>query len=82
VAHGAPGRGGPWGGAAEHRERGVAAQPIGVVPGGDQQLPGGVGADAEQRAQCRVDAGDQRGDQRVELVDLGGELLVAPGEGA
>jgi hypothetical protein len=41
-------------------------------------LPGHVGADAEQCVQPRVDCLDQRGDQRVELVDLVCELLVTP----
>src|SRR3712207_9132406 len=33
------------GGAAEHRERRFGVQPVGVLPGGDQQLAGDVGAD-------------------------------------
>jgi hypothetical protein len=53
-----------------------------VVAGGDQQPSGDVGADTEQRVQRGVDLGDQRGDQRVEVVDLGRQPLVAPREGA
>ena len=36
---------------AQVREGGLAVQPVWVVPGGDQQLPGDVGADAQQRDQ-------------------------------
>ena len=35
--------------AAQVGEGGLAAQPVGVVAGGDQQLPGDLGADAEER---------------------------------
>nr|WP_250558545.1 hypothetical protein [Pseudonocardia lacus] len=80
MTQGAPGAGGQRCGAAEHRERGLGPQPLGVVPGGDQELSGDVGSDPDQRGQGRVDLGDQRGDEGVEIVDLGGELLVAPGE--
>ena len=70
MAVGAPGRGGQRRGPAEHRERCLTAEPLGVVPSGDQQLSGDVGAHSGQSDQGRVDRGDQRADQGVELVDL------------
>ena len=56
VPVGLAGGGGDRGDAAEHGERGLGAQPVGVVPGGDQQLAGDVGADAVQGEQGGVSA--------------------------
>src|SRR6266511_2995978 len=51
------------GGAAQHREAGIAAKPAGVVAGGDQQRAGAVLADAEQRHQL----GRRLGGEAVQL---------------
>src|SRR6266568_2299874 len=70
------------GGAAQHREAGVAAEPAGVVAGGDQQRAGAVLADPEQRHQ----PGRRRTGEPVQLGgergDLGRQGLVAAGEDA
>lgn len=68
------------GGAAELGERGLVAQPVGVVPGGDEQGRGRMVADAA--------AGDQSGGGLVDepvtfglqLLDLAGQGLDAPAE--
>src|SRR5690606_21221694 len=73
VAAGPPGGGGQWCGGAEHGERGLRVQPVRVVAGGDEELSGGVGADAEQLDQDRVDLRHQRVDQLIELGDLLGQ---------
>jgi len=48
VPVGSPGGGRDRRDAAQVREGGFGPQPFGVVAGGGEQLPGGVGADAEQ----------------------------------
>ncbi len=63
--------------AAEVSERGVAAEPVGVVTGGDEELAGNVGADAVERDQVRGHRSHERSEDRVEFVQLGGELLIA-----
>src|SRR5918995_4575705 len=59
---------------AEGGEAGFAAEPVGVVAGGDEQGAGGVGADPEQ--------GDEAGrgfrDEAVEVVVELGDLVVQP----
>jgi len=69
----------PVGPAGRHRDRGgpaepgegrLRAEPVAVVPGGDQQLPGGLHADPGQRQERGRDGGDQRGELGVEVVDL------------
>ena len=59
-------------GAAEHRERALAAESLDVLPGGDEQLAGVAGRDAEQldRAWC----GGR--DELLELAVQGGDLLI------
>ena len=47
-------------GAAQAGEGAFGAQPGGVVSGGDEQLPGGIDADARQGDQVRRGCGDQR----------------------
>ena len=69
------------GGAAQVGEGGLGAQPLGVVAGGDQQLPGGVDPDPGQGDQGGRDRGDQVLELGVELVELGLELLPAAGQG-
>jgi len=71
TAAGAAGGGRERRDAAEPGEGSFGAQPGGVVPGGDQQLPGGIDADAGQGDQLRNGGGDQRGELGVEVVDLG-----------
>ena len=66
------------GGAAQLREGGLGAEPLGVVTGGHQQLPGGVDPDPGQGDQGRGDRGDQQLELAVELGELGLELLPAP----
>ncbi|GAA4576353.1 hypothetical protein GCM10023176_47570 [Micromonospora coerulea] len=56
---------------AESREGGFGVQPVGVVAGGDEQLPGGVDADAGQRDQVRSHGGDKSAQVAVEVIDLG-----------
>jgi hypothetical protein len=48
-----------------------------VVPGGDQELGGGVVADAVQGEQAGGAGGDQRDDQRIEALQLAVEELRA-----
>jgi hypothetical protein len=62
------------------REGSLGAQPLGVVAGGDQQLPGGVDPDPRQGQQGGGGRGDQRPELAVELVEFGLELLPAPGQ--
>jgi hypothetical protein len=44
--------------AAQVRQGGFGAQPVRVVAGGGQQLPGDIGSDAEHGAQGEGGAGD------------------------
>jgi len=81
VPVGAAGGDGYRGGSAEPGEGGFRAQPVRVVPGGDQELPGGVHADAGQRDEFGSGGGDQRGELRVQVVDLGLRRLPAAGQG-
>jgi hypothetical protein len=50
---------------------------IRVAAGDDQQLGGGVGADAVGGEQAGVGGGDHGGDGRGEVADLPVEVLVA-----
>ena len=70
-------------GAVPHRggEGGLATQPLGVVAGGDQQLPGGIDPHPGQRHQGGRDRGDQVLELAVEAIELGLELLPAPAQG-
>src|SRR6266496_1561519 len=68
------------GGAAEHREGGLGAEPFGVVAGGDQERAGGVGADAERLDEPRRGSSGELSQLSVEAGDLGFECLVAAGE--
>ena len=79
VAVGAPGGGRDRGGPGEVGERGFGVHALGVVAGGGQQLPGGLGTDAEQVQQPRRGLADQRCDQGVEFADLLLQPLVAAG---
>jgi len=75
-------RGPDRGGAAQHRERRLAAQPAGVVAGGGQQRAGCVLADPGQRHQLGRRLGGEPVQLGGERGDLGRQGLVAPGKGA
>ena len=68
-------------GPAEPGELGPAAQPVRVVSGGDQQLPGGVDLDPGQCDQLRGDSRYQHGQVRIEFVDLCLQSLPTAGQG-
>lgn len=55
---------------------------MGVVAGGDEELPSGVDADAGQGDQVGGYGRDQAGQVAVEIVDLGLEREPAAGEAA
>ena len=62
---------------AETGEGGLAPQPLGIVPGHDQERRGVVGTDAWQRDQLRGDLRHQPIELCVKLGDLSRESLVA-----
>ena len=78
----APGRCGDRCGTAEVREPVITAEPFGVVTGGDEELAGDAGADTVERDQVRRDRSDERLEDRVELAEFFGELLVAARDGS
>ncbi len=70
--------GGDRGDGAQVRPGGLGPQPLGVVPGGDQEQRGGVGADAVQGDQAGSVACDERADQVIKAAELGVQELGAP----
>jgi len=68
--------------AAQVRERGFGTKPVGVVAGGDEDLPGDLDPDAGQREQPRGGGGHQCSELSVGLDDLLGQVLVALGQPA
>src|SRR5262245_29419621 len=60
--------------AAEHREAGLAAQPLRVVTSGDEQLAGDLDADPDLVEQLRVELADELLDRLVQIRDLVVEL--------
>ena len=77
--------------AGGHRDRGypaqpgegpLGAQPGGVVPGSDQQLPGGIDPHAGQGDEAGCGGGDERGELGVQVIDLGLEGLQAASKAA
>jgi hypothetical protein len=64
VTVGAPGGHRNEGGAAEAGEGGLGAQPLRVVPGGAQELAGGVDTKTGQGEQLRRGRGDQDAEGR------------------
>ena len=62
------------------RPGGLGAEPVGVVPGGDEQQGGGVGADAVEGEQARGAGGDEGDDELVQAAELAVEELGAPAE--
>ena len=69
------------GGAAKMGEGGLAAEPMGIVTGGHQQLPGGVDPNPGQGDQGRRGRGDQQLELSIKLSELGLELLPAASQG-
>jgi Transposase IS116/IS110/IS902 family len=69
-----------WTGAAQRGQGGVGSEPVGVVPGGDQQLAGGLDPDAAAGQQPRGGLAGQGDEVRVERGQLGGQDLVAAGQ--
>ena len=65
---------------AQVRERRFASQPVGIVPGRDQQLRCDFYADAVEGEQRRCGRGDQREQIGVDIADLVAQLLVATGQ--
>ena len=51
-----------------------------VVPGGDQEQGGGVGADTVQGEQAGGTSGDERGDELIQALELAVEELRAPAQ--
>ncbi len=73
VAAGVAAGGGDGSDAQQPGQGGLGVQPVGIVAGGDQQLPGGVDPDAVDPGQGRCGGGDQDGQVSVEGGDLGVE---------
>ena len=71
VAAGLPRGCGYRGDGAQVRPGGLAAQPLGVVSGGDEQQGGGVRADPVEAEQAGRAGGDQRDDEVIQPADLG-----------
>ena len=65
---------------AQVRPCDLGPQPLGVVPGGDQELGGGVVADAVEGQQAGGAGGHQRDDQRIEAVQLAVEERHPPSQ--
>ena len=63
---------------AQGGEGRLAAQAVGVVPGGDEQGCGVVGTDTVAGQQPRALPGDRVGDVVDKVVDFRGELKDAP----
>ena len=59
VADGLVGGGGDRAGAAERREGGLAFEPLDVLAGGDEELAGVAGRDAEKLDGARCGCGDE-----------------------
>ncbi len=78
VALGLAGGHGDWAGPAECCEGCWAAQPLGIVTGGDHQDRGQGRADAVDGAQPGVPRGGVGVELLVEVVDLATEVLVPP----
>ena len=62
------------------RPGGLTAQPLGVVPGRDQEQGSGVGADTMQGEQAGGTSGDERDDELIQALELGVEELRAPSQ--
>ena len=69
------------GSTAQAGERRLRPEPVTVVPGNGQQLPGRLNPDPAQRQQAGRDSGHQRGQLSIEVVDLGLQRLPAAGQG-
>src|SRR5215216_1938180 len=71
--------GGRWdrAGTAERRERGIAAEALDVLAGGDQQLTGVTGRDPEQLRGARRRGPNEPLELDIEVRDLGVERINA-----
>jgi hypothetical protein len=76
VAVGLAGGGGDRGDAAQVGERGLRAQPVGVVPDGGQQLAGDLEPDAELGQHLRGGTTDERSEFGVSGADLRADLVT------
>ena len=65
---------------AQSGEGGFGVQPAGVAAAGDEQLGGGLGADAADGGQGRAGSGDQRPQLAVQGSDLAAEGQAAAGQ--
>ena len=63
-------------------EGGVVVEAVGVVACGDEKLAGDIGADAVEGDEVGGGLGDERGQDGVEVLELGGELLLAVSDGS
>ena len=63
---------------AQVRPGRLRAQPLRVVPGGDQEQGGGVGADPVQGEQAGGTSGDERADELIQALELGAGEFRAP----
>src|SRR6266480_7851054 len=75
-----PRRCGDRGSRAQVRPGGLGAEPLRMVPGGDEQQRRGVGADAIEGEQARGVAGHEGDEELVEAAELAVEELGAPAE--
>jgi len=82
VAGGLAAAGGNRAGATQSGERGVAAEALDVLAGGDEQLAGVAGGDAQQLSRARRGRLDERLELDVEVGDLGVERVDPAGERA
>src|SRR3954468_24340242 len=82
VSGGQTGGGRYRGDAAEPGPGRLGAAPVDVVTGDDEQLGGGVRADAEGRDQLEHEPAGELGEQRLVGLDLLVELLPAAGDRA
>lgn len=69
-----------WRDAAEHRERRLALESIGVLASAHEELGRDVDPDAKLLEQLGLGLADELFDQLVELARLVGECLVAPSQ--
>jgi hypothetical protein len=65
----------------EHREGCLGLHPLGIVAGGNKQLPGDLDTDSDALEQLRSEGFDDRVDQLVEFGDLVGQFQIAAGQG-
>jgi hypothetical protein len=72
------GRCGDWGDATLVGPGCPGTEPFGVIPSGDQEQCGGLGAHAVEGGQARCADGHGRDDEVVQALDLAVQELAAP----